>query len=126
MNAQGLELQVEEQDGLVVVSASGYVDASNIETFRSTLMPYADREKIRLLMDCSALHYLNSNSLGILVRLHRKCAAKGGCVALCNLATRLEHTMTMIGLDRLIHRFASREEARAYLDTAVVKEDRTG
>ena len=119
MHSEGLELQPEEQDGVVIISVSGYVDASNVEAFRSTLMPYAEREKSRLILDCSGLHYLNSHALGILVRLQRKCEDGGGGVVLCHLATRLENTMVMIGLDRLLHRCVSREEARAFLEKPV-------
>lgn len=116
MDEPGLQLLIDEHQDLVRVSLDGRVDSANVQAFRSHLLPYAERDGIRMLIDGTKLDYLNSHSLGILTRLHRSCCAHGGRMVLYGLAPRLENIFALIGLDRLLHHCATEKEARALLD----------
>ncbi len=55
----------ERGDGTLVLTASGEIDLSNIEDFSGALSA-ADIDGARLIVDLSAVHYLDSGAINVL------------------------------------------------------------
>jgi anti-sigma B factor antagonist len=95
-----LDIQVETADGYTVCRPVGELDAYTVSQFRETLGTLASEPK--LLIDMSAVPFVDSAGLGALIGGIRRARESGGDVAVyCNrpTLTRLLHTT---GFDRIV------------------------
>ena len=115
-----LEIQVEEADGYTVCRPVGELDAYTVSSFRDALGRLAAAPK--LLIDMSAVPFVDSAGLGALIGGIRRAREAGGEVAVaCNRPTlvRLLHTT---GFDRIVTVAETVEDAaRALTEPATNK-----
>jgi anti-sigma B factor antagonist len=111
-----LEIQVERADDYTVCRPVGELDAYTVGQFREALSELATTP--RLLIDLSAVPFMDSAGLGALIGGIRRAREAGGDVAVaCSrpTLTRLLHTT---GFDRIVPVTDTMEEAVAALTTA--------
>jgi len=78
-----MELYYDEVDGdVLVIKADGGLNQRNADQFVNSLESLIDAGLTKIIVDCTALDYISSYGLGVLVRLHRRLAARGGNVKL--------------------------------------------
>lgn len=65
----------------------------NIEIYRPSL----------LIMDFSAVSFMDSSGVGLIMGRYRKMQLVGGSVEILNPSSRMEKILKMAGLDRLVH-----------------------
>jgi anti-sigma B factor antagonist len=95
-----LHIQVEEGDGYTICRPVGELDAYTVGQFRDALGELASKPK--LLIDMSAVPFVDSAGLGALIGGIRRAREAGGDVAVCcnrPTLTRLLHTT---GFDRIV------------------------
>ena len=108
-----LDIQVDEGEGYTLCRPVGELDAYTVSEFRETLGRLAVSPK--LLIDMSAVPFVDSAGLGALIGGIRRVRENGGEVAVaCNrpTLTRLLHTT---GFDRIVTVAETVEEAAAAL-----------
>jgi anti-sigma B factor antagonist len=110
-----LEIQVEREGPVNVVTLAGAVDPSSVEDFKSRMNKVATEEPAVVLLDCSNLSYVNSQSLGLLFHYHRQCEQHKGKLALCCVWDKIQNILRLLGLDTVLAIYDSREEAMAGL-----------
>src|SRR5207253_6205931 len=76
-----LDIQVEEADSYTVCRPVGELDAYNVSQFREALGKLTSRPK--LLIDMSAVPFVDSAGLGALIGGIRRAREAGGEVAVC-------------------------------------------
>jgi anti-sigma B factor antagonist len=111
-----LEIEVEEAESHTVCRPKGEVDAYTVGQFRESLGELA--ETSRLIIDLSAVPFMDSAGLGALIGGIRKVRDNDGDVAVaCDrpTLTRLLHTT---GFDRIVPVSESIPEALSALDEA--------
>jgi len=64
-----------------------------------------------LLMDFASVKFLSSQTLGMLLKLHRNLADKNGWLGLCGLRADLYKIFRLTRLDKLFNFYASEQEA---------------
>jgi len=104
-----LEISIEETDDFVVCRPSGDLDAYTVAQFREALTELADKPK--LVIDLSAVPFMDSAGLGALIGGIRKARDNDGQVVVaCDrpALTRLLHTT---GFDRIVPVKESYDEA---------------
>lgn len=104
-----LHIQVEEGDGYTICRPVGELDAYTVGQFRDALGELASKPK--LLIDMSAVPFVDSAGLGALIGGIRRAREAGGDVAVCcnrPTLTRLLHTT---GFDRIVSVTETVEEA---------------
>jgi anti-sigma B factor antagonist len=108
-----LEIQVEDADGYTLCRPVGELDAYTVSSFRDALGRLAGASK--LLIDMSAVPFVDSAGLGALIGGIRRARESGGDVAVsCNRPTlvRLLHTT---GFDRIVTVAETVEDAASAL-----------
>jgi len=65
---------IEERDGAVIVRLAGELDLYNAHLVRDELIAAAQREPARLVVDLSALTFIDSTGLGVLIEARTKLA----------------------------------------------------
>lgn len=98
---------------LIILELTGLVDASTIEEFKEKMESICSRPGTKVILDCSALTYLNSRAIGMVVGYHRRLATENGKLALCGLNAKLVKTLALLQLDKTLMVFETQEKARS-------------
>lgn len=116
---QLLEIQVEPGDGYTVCRPIGELDAFTVSQFRQSLAELASQP--RLLIDMSAVPFVDSAGLGALIGGIRRTRELGGEVAVaCNRPT-LTRLLRTTGFDRIVTVTETVDEAAASLASATLE-----
>lgn len=113
MSIRELEISVEQVAAVTVVRVAGPVDSASVDTFRTQLNPICSQPGARVLLDCTDLTYLNSTSIGLLMKFHRGLLVSRGKLALCAVNTKLVRTLELLQIGKTLQMYATREEALA-------------
>ena len=108
-----LDIQVDQAEGYTLCRPVGELDAFTVSQFRQALADLASAP--RLVIDMSAVPFLDSAGLGALIGGIRRARELGGDVAVaCNRAT-LVRLLRTTGFDRIVTVADTVEEAVAAL-----------
>lgn len=108
-----LQIELEEADGYTVCRPVGELDAYTVGQFREALGELASRPK--LLIDMSAVPFVDSAGLGALIGGIRRARESGGDVAVCCNRPTLVRLLHTTGFDRIVTVTETIEEAAAFL-----------
>ena len=108
-----LQIELEEADGYTVCRPVGELDAYTVGQFREALGEFAARPK--LLIDMSAVPFVDSAGLGALIGGIRRARESGGDVAVCCNRPTLVRLLHTTGFDRIVTVTETIEEAAAFL-----------
>jgi anti-sigma B factor antagonist len=72
-----------------------------------------NRERDRILLDFSAVRFMSSSALGILVRLQKRCREVSVPLKLCNIAPEILDIFKITKLHRIFDIHATQKEAVA-------------
>ena len=98
-------------DSVVVVSLAGELDLYNASTVREALLECCAESPARLIVDLSAVKFIDSTALGVLIEARTRLANKKGfLLAAPGLETR--RALEISGLDRHFSVHDSLEQAR--------------
>ena len=70
----------------------------------------------KVVLDLEAVSYIDSETIGCLVEIHRLVTDRGGAVRLCGLQRRVNNMLSMTGVDRFLAVCAAEAEALASLE----------
>lgn len=115
MSIRDLEIDVEQETPVTVVRVAGPVDSAGVDLFRTRLNPICSQPGARVLLDCRDLTYLNSTSIGLLMKFHRGLMVSRGKLALCAVNSKLVRTLDLLQIGKNLQMYATREEAMAAL-----------
>ncbi len=108
-----LDIQIDQAEGYTLCRPVGELDAFTVSQFRQALADLASTP--RLLIDMSAVPFLDSAGLGALIGGIRRARELGGDVAVaCNRPT-LVRLLRTTGFDRIVTVADTVEEAAAAL-----------
>ncbi len=110
-----LDIQVFEDHGVVVISMAGPIDSSTLAEFRKVLDPVTKKKRTHIVLDFSALTYMNSRALGLLSSYRRRIYAGGGRLAVCGVSKKIGRSLDLLGLGKVLKMYESREDAVAAL-----------
>jgi anti-sigma B factor antagonist len=97
--------------GVVLVVASGDIDASTAPELERRLMRAFDPRVTEVVVDFSPASLVESTTLGVLVETKRKLSARRIPLKLVCSDPRVAKVFTITGFDRLFEIYRSREEA---------------
>lgn len=101
----------DEPDGTIVRTA-GEIDLQHSPTLRSALLALGERKPKRVIVDLSAVTYVDSSGVGTLVEFKRRLERGGGRVILAGLQPRVRSVFEITKLDQFFTIVANLDEAR--------------
>jgi anti-sigma B factor antagonist len=113
-----LNLQVEVQlseHGIAVLTLSGAVDLTSAGAIREPFQALLGQGVKRVVLDLSAVKYLDSTGLGLLVQLQRRMRDASGDLCIVVTSQRLRRIFNLTALDRTFCLTATLEEALEHL-----------
>jgi anti-sigma B factor antagonist len=107
-----LRLDVDDRDDHAVVTATGEIDVETAGSLSDSVTE-ALAQAPRVLLDLSAVTFIDSTGLGVLVRAHRAAEARGGFFAVVHPTPQTRKLVRVLGLDQLLHVYDTHEQALA-------------
>jgi anti-anti-sigma factor len=108
-----MELYYHDVDeDVLILNADGGLGTFNADEFVGELEKAVDLGCRKLIVDCTRLSYISSYGLGVLIRLHKKLAAKGGDVKLANVSGAVPRILAMVRLDKIFEMYPTLDDAR--------------
>jgi anti-sigma B factor antagonist len=93
------------------VTVEGRLDAATVPVFEQTLQRLLADGQCRLVVDMSAVNYISSSGLRVLLTARRQARSRGGDVFLCCLHPRVREILEMVGFISVFGIYGSCDEA---------------
>ncbi len=107
-----MELSIREDGRVTIVSVTGDLVIGEPEAaFKKEIIRLHEQGKVDLLIDCSALRFVDSTGLGALVRALTTSQGEGGQAKLLGVGPHLRKLLEMTKLDSVFEIFDDREQA---------------
>lgn len=111
MSSHENKIWQEQVEQTHIVGLSGRIDQLVTPTLDTTLTQLIGIDSGRLLIDLTAVDYINSGGLRCLVSAWRQARRHGGDVALYGLSARLKELFETMGFDNVFKIYANKESA---------------
>ncbi|HVW85532.1 MAG TPA: STAS domain-containing protein [Bryobacteraceae bacterium] len=98
------------QEVRVVVIPGQTLDASNAKEFKAELNPLLT-QGARIILDLSALKFVDSSGLGAMLSSLRQVSASGGDLKLCGMNRPVRALFELVRMHRVFEIFNTRDEA---------------
>jgi anti-sigma B factor antagonist len=102
----------ENEKDVLILSADGGLNAATAEKFVSELERLIEAGNTKIIVDCSALDYISSYGIAVLLRLHKKLQRHGGDVRLAAVKGMLIKTFSIVRLDQILSIYPDVNRAR--------------
>lgn len=99
--------------GVPVVAVPEEIDATNAHRFRGALVKAAAGRPPAIVVDMTRTRFCDSAGLRVLMDAHKQALATGGAVLLAVPCAAVLRVLAITGIDQVIPRFASLDEALA-------------
>ena len=97
----------ERKGNALIARLSGELDHSAATRLRGELDALIDETGVtRLLLDVSALEFMDSSGIGLVIGRYKRLAKRGGSVAVIGSNPRIDRIFNMAGLYSLVERMA--------------------
>lgn len=106
-----LTTQIENRDGIQLVHISGPLDSMTHDRFRDLLDPMVNQSRVRIVLDCEHLTYVNSKGLALLGRYQRITLQNLSFLGIAALNRRITKTIELLGMSKLVKLYPTVEEA---------------
>ena len=111
MTAASLKIETEDRNGIQVVHVSGPLDSMTHDGFKDLMDPLVNQPRIRLVLDCEHLSYVNSKGLALLGRYQRIALQNLSFLGIAALNRRITKTIELLGMSKLVKLYPSVAEA---------------
>ncbi|MCG6962678.1 MAG: STAS domain-containing protein [Acidobacteria bacterium] len=103
--------KTEQRGDVTVVVAGSELNAHNAPEAKTTLRGLVNSGRVKLIIDLSALSFIDSAGLGALLTAFKTAGAAGGQLVLCGLSQPVKSIFELTRLDRVFPIFDTQEEA---------------
>jgi anti-sigma B factor antagonist len=98
-------------EGITLLELSGRFDANAAPDIADWLAAHTSAPPARVVVTLSAVNFIDSTALGVLVRGMKRCREHGGDLRLCELQQPVRIIFELTRLDKTFRIFANQEEA---------------
>ncbi len=108
-----MQLNITEQGNLVRINVEEErMDAHNSGDLKEQMLQLFDEGKANLIIDLSAVRFIDSSGLGALVSGFKNASARDGSLKLCCLQPQVRSMFELTRLHRVFEIYNSAEEAQ--------------
>ena len=97
-----MNVEITQTDNQVTVTLEGRLDTVTSSEFEKKFTPYLSMPAVELIMDCSAMEYISSAGLRVVLMAHKSITAKGGRFIVRNLSKEVRSVFDMTGFSRIL------------------------
>lgn len=111
MTGTSLTTEIEDRDGIRVVHVSGPLDSMTHEQFKGQLDAMVNQPRVRIVLDCEKLTYVNSTGLTLLARYHRTAIQNLSFFGIAALNARILKAIDLLGMGKLVKSYPTIADA---------------
>ena len=108
-----------DPDGVLDVHLTGRIKSTGMQLFQQTFDEAFQQERKRIILDFSALEFLNSQAVGLLLKALGSLRQQGGNMAAHSVNEQILQVFRFLTLDQLMAICSSREEALGRLEDPI-------
>src|ERR671927_301285 len=106
-----MEIPVDKVDDVAIALIPvDELDASNAPELKRNIAPVLDAN-MKLVIDLSKLHFVDSSGLGAMLSCLRQLSSKGGDLKLCGMSSQVRIAFELVRMHRIFDIFPTKEEA---------------
>ena len=109
-----MEIRQQTVDGITIVSIVGEIDGSTAPEVQAQVVPLIAADA-KIVLDMTAVAYMSSAGLRMLLVVYRGVAGQGGTVVLTGLSQDLQDTMSLTGFLDFFDHYATVDDGVAAL-----------
>jgi anti-anti-sigma factor len=111
MKGNGLEIQIEDRAGVRLVHITGPLDSETHDQFRNQLDPIVRPPRVRIVLDCEKLTYVNSRGIMLLAHYQRATGLNLSFFGIAALNPRILKGIELLGMSTMIKPYPTVAEA---------------
>lgn len=100
-----------EQDGVSVLTVSGYLDAYTAPQFEKAIQAEYDSGHMRIVVECAGLTYISSAGLGVFMSFVEDVRTAGGDIKICSVVPTVYQVFEILGFPELFEIVPTRADA---------------
>jgi anti-anti-sigma factor len=108
-----VEISLQEYKRVAVFTVTGRIDSATAAELETSIQSAIDKGHKHLILDLSAVDFLSSSGLRVMVNTLKTLRKVGGELCVAQPSERVASSLSIAGLDALFHSFESREAAIA-------------
>lgn len=112
-----MEIRMQEQENVAVLSLSGRLDLASGATLKEHLKRLAEKETTQVHLNLAEVEFINSSGLGALVSIMKEIRLAKGRLTLSNLASYVQEIFEITQLSHIFEIYATEQEALATYQT---------
>lgn len=89
-------------DGCATIALSQDIDSAMSDDFLNTVISILNEHDCDIVFDCTDLFFVDSTTLGVMVKIYKEAKARGKKVIVKNLIPRIRKLFEICSLDRLM------------------------
>jgi anti-sigma B factor antagonist len=102
MTGASLTTETEDRDGVKLIHLTGPLDSMTHDQFKALVDPLANQARVRVVLDCRNLSYVNSRGITLLARYQRGISANLGFFGIAGLNPRILKAIELLGMSKLV------------------------
>lgn len=107
-----MQLKIKEQEDIVIITVEEErMDAHNSGNLKERMLQLFDEGKYQLVIDLTAVRFIDSSGLGALVSGFKNASARDGSLKLCCLQPQVRSMFELTRLHRVFEIFTTLQEA---------------
>jgi anti-sigma B factor antagonist len=111
MSESTLNFEVEDRNGIRLIHVSGPLDSMTYDQFKSYMDPVIGQSRVRIVLDCQNLTYVNSRGLTLLVHYQRTAKLGFSFFGVAGFRPRILKGIELLGLGRIVTWYPTLEQA---------------
>ncbi|MDP6506469.1 MAG: STAS domain-containing protein [Planctomycetota bacterium] len=109
------EVRGEGDDAILVLSASGYIDASNVDDFETEVeQSIDDHSNPKIVVSLHGVEYINSSGLGVLISASQKLSG-AGLFCLAEVPEKVARIIRLLGFGDVVDMYDSVDAATKFI-----------
>ncbi len=109
-----MEMTQEKRDQINIIGLRGRLDAVACSGVEKQLLAQADQDQVRIAFDLSAMSYVSSAGLRLLISVAKQVEMRGGKLALATLNHDVYNIFKIAGVIPLFSVYETVDEAASY------------
>lgn len=97
-----MKVEITQHDNNVMASIEGRLDTVTASEFEKRLAEFYQIPGTELVLDCSAMDYISSAGLRVILTVHKCLTAKNGRFVIRNLNKEVRSVFDMTGFSRIL------------------------
>ena len=106
-----LNFDVEDRNGIRLIHVSGPLDSVTHDQFKQFMDSELRHARIRVVLDCQNLTYVNSRGVTLLMHYQRTTKLDLSFLGIAALRPRILRNIELLGLDKLVTWYPTIEQA---------------